>query len=377
MMDFVKSLSKSSLTGISPAALSAFARAAGWTRVGIYRRVSDIYEAERMPEIVVPRTSRIDDYAMVVSDLIRTFAVQCGREESAIFYDLTVADRDVIRIGGGGDDGEGLPVSAGVSLLNGSRDMVLAVACSLDNPQPVYRAGANHAASDYLGQLTFARGELGRAGLALVSPRLPPFQAPLLPEAVPGAPSGLVRRVTERLRESLTATREIAEQVAMGEVGELDVRVARGVSANLCEAIARMLDDLAAFEVSLSFALTRPATVGVVEIGFDRSYMEVLRSAAGELRAGAPVYDAKLFGFVHRLVREVSDDLGEVGLKAMVGGKSYSISAVLEHHDYVRAIEAHKTKSAVTVEGDLERVGQRWHLNRARIVDVVDPPSDC
>ena len=376
-MDFVKSLRKESLMGISPAALAAFAISVGWEKVGVYRRFSDVYAADGMPEIVVPRSTVIDDYSLVVSDLIKIFAVQCGREDSAVFLDLTLADRDVIRVGGSEGWSDGLPVSALVSLLNGSRDMVLAAACSLDRPRPVYRAGSNKAANDYLGQLTFSRGELGRSALALVSPRLPPFQDSLLPGFVPGMAPGMARQVTGRLWESLTATREAAEQVSMGEVGGLDGRVAEGVSANLCEAIARMLDELAAFQVSVSFALTRPADAGSVEIGFDDSYSEVLRSAASELRAGAPVYDAHLVGFVHRLSRGLSENLGEVGLNAMVERRVYSVTAFLDERDYMQAIEAHKTKSLVSIVGDLERVGGRWRLDGARILDVVVPPVDC
>ncbi len=41
----------------------------------------------------------------------------------------------------------------GVNLVGGTRDLVLSAACSLREPQPVYRAGANREAADLLKQM--------------------------------------------------------------------------------------------------------------------------------------------------------------------------------------------------------------------------------
>ena len=378
MMNFVKSLSKESLARISPASLSAFACSAGWEKGDEYRHVAYVYSGDRMPDILVPKIRDIGDYTMAVSDLITTFAVQSGREESAVYYDLAVADRDVIRVSGGEVEGGDLPAVSGLALMNGSMNMVQAVACSLDSSQPVYRAGSNQMANSYLKQLDLAYGDLVGGGLVLVSPVVPPVQSPLFPDTEDvELPVPLARRITGRLHQSLIATREAADQVVIGYTDAFVSRVGVGVSANLCEAITEVLDDMAAFQVAVSFALTRPVEVSHVKIGFDKSYSEILRSAASYFRAGAPIYDANLFGFIHRLSREDPDVPGAVGLKASVHGKVRSVSAVLNSADYDRAIEAHRTNSAVSVAGDLEQVGQRWHLRDARLVDTVDPADDC
>ena len=123
---------------------------------------------------MVPRTAVIDDYAMSVSDLIRTFARQAGRDEAAVYYDLTVADRDVIRVSVNGDGSEILPVASGVALLNRSRDMVLAAACSLGSSRPVYRVDSNSAASAYLKEVKMSHMETGSSVLVLQSPVVPP-----------------------------------------------------------------------------------------------------------------------------------------------------------------------------------------------------------
>ena len=72
------------LRAVSPAALSAWAHAVGWRRTGVYRKHSDIYAAPGKPEIVLPRTVHLGDYATVVSDAIRIFAEDSGRDELSL-----------------------------------------------------------------------------------------------------------------------------------------------------------------------------------------------------------------------------------------------------------------------------------------------------
>ena len=88
------------LLAISPAALSAYARAEGWARNGAYGDHADVYAAEEFPEIILPRTQRLGDYAHVVSQLIEIFAQVADMDEISIYRDLVTADRDVIRVSG-------------------------------------------------------------------------------------------------------------------------------------------------------------------------------------------------------------------------------------------------------------------------------------
>ena len=90
---------KGPLSEISPAALSAYARAAGWTRTDSYGDSSDVYTSDGLPEIIVPRTQRLGDYANVVSQLIDIFADVAGTDELSVYHDLVSSDRDVIRVG--------------------------------------------------------------------------------------------------------------------------------------------------------------------------------------------------------------------------------------------------------------------------------------
>ncbi len=154
---------RGALLAVSPAALSAYARAAGWRRHEPYRVHSDVYVGESRPEIIVPRTERLGDYASVVATLVDTFAGIAGQDELSVYRSLVTADRDVVRVRAAESDDGSVTLNAGVDLLGGARDMLLSAACSLREPRPVYRAGANREAVELLNHLGLGQTEQGRA----------------------------------------------------------------------------------------------------------------------------------------------------------------------------------------------------------------------
>ena len=78
-----------------------------------------------------------------------------------------------------------------------------------------------------------------------------------------------------------------------------------------------------------------------------------------------------MFGFVQRLKRGEAETGGNIALRTSVDGRNQSIATILESFDYERAIQAHRAKAPIVMEGDLERIGQRWRLLNARVVDVI------
>ena len=229
------------LKAVSPAALAAYARAAGWSKAETYGDHSDVYVAHGRPEIILPRTERLGDYASVVAMLIETFAQTSGQDELTVYRLLVVADRDVIRVRVAESDDGSVTLSGGADLIGGARDMLLSAACSLRDPRPVYRAGANREAADLLKRVRLGQTDQGSFVVTLLMPALlPPM--PALPPDPDDRNAPIERRMTRRLVEALGAVREAVERTVAGEEGAFGGSVASGVSANLCEALARIIE---------------------------------------------------------------------------------------------------------------------------------------
>ena len=354
-----------------PRPLSAYARVSGWVKAESYGDFSDVYATEGMPEIILPRTNRLGDYPNIVSRLIEIFARVTDTDELSLYRDLVTADRDVVRVRALGEHDGTVDVDDGISLIRGARDMFLAAACSLVEPRRLYRAGANKEANEYLRKVRLGQTEHGSFVATLLTPVVsPPIQQPLTPDwGYDDDP--IERRVTKRLSEALVATREATEKTIVGDDDAFSKTVTSGASANLFEALVQSVEPFFELEVSIVWARTRPMGNARKAIRFAKEDVPILNEAARLFRNREPKLDEQLFGFVQRLKRDEHEVDGTVSLRASIEGRTEAVMAVLNQNDYEQAITAHKERSPVIAVGDLERVGQRWHLSSPRIIAII------
>lgn len=364
---------RDALLAVSPAALSAYARAEGWTKVEPYGDFSDVYVADGLPEIILPRTENLSDYANVVSTLIGIFARVADVDEFALYRDLVTADRDVIRMRAPDSSDGAVSLDDGVGFVRGASDLLLAAACSYDNPQPLYRAGANKEARDYLRQMRLGQTEQGSFVLTLLSPVVPPpMQLALNLDSKELPEEDIVeRRITKHLAGTLKAARKAIEGTVSGASDAFATVLPEGVSANLCEALDKMIVPFSTMDVSFVWARTRPVLKAREVIRFSNDDAPILREAARAFRQRGPRLDESLVGFVNILSRREDEDEGKVRLKTEIDGTLQSVNTILSQSEYARAIQAHAEQATVIAEGDLERVGQRWNLLNARIKSII------
>jgi hypothetical protein len=205
--------------------------------------------------------------------------------------------------------------------------------------------------------------------------------APVPPQLQPALDSDWVayedepygRQVTRRLVAALNASRNAVETAASGDgFKAFDDAVGAGVSANLCEAVAGLIEQSGTVDISVAWARTRPTPEPARRITFSANDADIMREAARTFRARHPKMDVSLFGTVHSLKRDHEEIEGLVTLKAMVDDKIQSVRGVLDQANYSIAVQAHDAKTPVVVQGDLERVGQRWQLTNARVTALLD-----
>ena len=363
---------REALLAVSPSALSAYARAAGWTKGDTYGDHSDVYAAEGLPEVILPRTQRLGDYAVVVSRLIEIFAKAAEMDELALYRDLVTADRDVIRVRvAPGDDDGSMTVNNGVNLVRGAHDLLLAAACSLREPRPLYRAGANREANNYLNQVRLGQTEQGSYVVTLLTPVVPQPMQQMLDPNWASDDDPIERQMTWRLNQALTATREATERTIGGESDAFSEAVRQGTSANLCEALVTLIEPFPTLDISLTWARTRPMDTARSVVRFANADAPILREAARLFREREPQPDVCLVGLVQRLKRAEWETDGAITLRAYVDGRIQSVTTVLKQSDYEQAIHAHTIKAPVVLKGELERFGQRWRLLNPDVADVI------
>ena len=361
------------LRDITPAALTSLAVELGWRELEPYGDHSAVYSAADLPEIILPRTRELGDYTRVVARLIEVFSSIGNRGTQDVYRDLLTADRDVVRVRV--DDGDSIPLGSGEDLIAGTRSILIATARSLSNPRAVYR-GSTKEATDLVNQVRLGQTEQGSYVVALHTPVVTALTPAMLddPEDDFAPPH---RRMTRRLTEALTTTREALERGDLASDGEMmDSVVSKGVSANLCEALVNLIHAFSSLDIKVTWARTRPERSRREAFRFFKPDVQHLEAASRLFRELGLHSNAQLVGSVVELRRAESESNGNVTLRAEVAGSLRSVTANLKPPNYDLAIQAHRDKASLLVTGTLERVGERWHLKDPVITGTVPASLD-
>ena len=361
---------RDALLAVSPIALSAYARAAGWSKVETFGDYSDVYDAEGLPEIILPRIDRLGDYAKVVSQLIGIFADVAKTDTLSLYHDLITVEYDVIRVRAVSSSEDGsIAVNEGLKLLNGAWNMLRAAAFSLHSPKPVYFGRHERFISDYLRRVKLGHTEQGSYVIKLLSPIIIQDKEPDQRKMFEEDP--IERKMTLRLTQALEATREVLDRNVGENQEALFETVKRGASANLCNAVATAVDTFSELSVSLTWALTYPRESPRYDVQFKSHEPPLLKDVAKKFKAIEPQLDKSFFGYVQILDRDKNKEEGTVTLNVDIQGRTTPVSATLMPSDYGQAIQAHITKSEVCITGDLIKKRNSWLLQNPRIINVI------
>jgi hypothetical protein len=374
----VRILDKPALEAISPAALRAYLVYEGWRQLEPFGEFSEVYtrsEAQPQSELVVPASTEIADYASAVGEALHFLSLFEDREELAIYGDLVRADRDVIRVRAPAADNDGsIGIDPGVKLVAHARNMLASAACAALEPRSAYQLGKIQKAEDYMRRVRLGQTEEGSFVITLLTPIPPVLAGPSKTSMWPRLEQEpFERRVTRMLTQSLHAAREAIIESNRGEGLKAFVSaVSKGVSANLCEALASIIDRSDGADVSVTWARTRPTPIARDRIVFGRADGEILTEAARQLRLREPRRDERVLGYVTDLHRAEGDIEGHVTVKAIIDGRPRSLSMILPKDDYEIAVEANARQVPITLVGDLELDGQRWKLADPREIRLME-----
>ena len=369
--------------------LRAYLHARGWREEG---RLGDkalilVRDAHGESfEILLPLREDIGDYLARMAEAVHVLAEVEQRAETSILADLSVAGSDVIRVRAMEASHDGtIPLLGGVALYTEARELLLAAACAAQSPRPVFHSRKPQMALDYMNNVRMGQSERGSYVATLLSPVDPALrsvsggQLPLLPEF---EEEPYERLVTLTLVRALRAAREaVTEAIATDGFEAFESRVENGISSNLCEALAGLIETVGAVDIGLTWAKVRPLhgeeTSAPIRIDFTRTAGKVLHEAARQFRSREPLLEQALIGWVTRLGRGPDDEMGGAALSLLVDGKPKTAKVTgLGHADYQKLSIANVERKAVSCEGDLYRIGRGYELRNVRnitLLSVEDP----
>lgn len=361
------------LREISPHSLAAYVKSQGWYPAEEYGDSSLVFEKSGFPEIIVPKTSEIGDYEYSVSQVIAALSKIEDRGELQVFNDLITSDKDVIRLTAQGEGHSGtIAVTDGLGFLQNSFNLLQAAACSAIDPKPYFHAGKYRRASSYMQKVEMGQTERGSFVVNLLAPVPPALHLDQgnIWDEIYSEP--FERAVTFTFVNALRSAKEAAfDTVNSSKLENFYQKVPRGISANLCSALADLIEYGRNLKISLTWARTRPLERERPSFEFGRSEGELFREVARAFLEREPQFDQTFTAFVVRLKREAAEERGHIGLQLFGGETPVAATADVSDRLYRAAIFAHEHKRLVQISGDLKKKGQRWHFEPLHDITVL------
>ncbi|WP_329111344.1 hypothetical protein [Micromonospora sp. NBC_01699] len=354
-------------SALTPETLSRYLSSTGWApeqhleRATLWSRREDDGDFQ----VLVPGDRDLRDYASRVSDLLTTVAAVEERPIRLLLDDLETTGADTLsfRLLPSGPSGT-IPLFNAVDALAGVRELVVSSTYALMSEQPMLVQGRRPDSA-----LDFARTvRLGtpRAGSWAIAAQL------AVPRADVNADPPLARRVSLQMHRAVRACFAASGEAQREfDLGLFLRRTGEGVSANVCDALAKLGRDGVPYDVRFNWAVQLPSSVPARSFRFSTRRIEVLRAAAEQLKVAVPDGEVTVEGQVSKLRR----DIGEGGqatvrgpISTVYGSSERSVRVLLPDALYQQLVDAHGRRQHVRVIG----TAVRGRIERVSHVEILD-----
>jgi hypothetical protein len=365
---------------IQPSNVQSYLRSGGWDLTFVEEGIVSVWTLPAAPEsfeVHVPLDVDASGYAQRIHELLEQLSAIEDRSQLRVFLDIQEWNSDAIRFGYTTRPGLEYPIlGAGIDLLAQARELLMAVASSIVDPQPWYARRRPKEAAEYVATLEVS-----------------PFEEPLnirvlarLEAALFGAGESeflpFARRVSVRLRDSLDYLSALLTMNAMVQDSDwLDSCLQYGLSANVTESILSLLQHStsvgATVEISLRLAAARSLPNATLSVWrFRRAQCAALKEIGDRLKSFTPGADERVLFLVEN-IRDTRR--GRIISGAALIGDEFRRIEMSVDDELLRVAElARSRNSAVQCVGRLRRRpnSARFELLQPHDVQIIHGDND-
>lgn len=164
------------------------------------------------------------------------------------------------------------------------------------------------------------------------------------------------RRVTATMSRALGVLEDMAGSHRGPTPSEISDSIGEGVSYELCQALAKVVNTESVSALDVAFHWSRvaappPGTPAHVE--FNRAAIEIVDQVSEQLKTKIYTREHLIYGVVTDLSRQPDDDTGRVGVQTLIKRRSRTVWMDLPDGDYHTAVHCHDAGIPVRVRGTL------------------------
>ncbi len=364
--------SKNELGKIYPVDLISYLKSKGWTQKQCAYNSLLIWTQKKAEkeefEVLVPLETNFVDYALRISETLSVLEIFENRSASSIYQNLINSSADVIRIRAHSSKtfNGTLPLNDSVFLLEASRDLITAAACSTILPKANYPTRKPDKVVEFMDKVQFDHTEKG-SFIITISTKIPPILK--MPETnneniIIEEP--FERRVMMNLILALEACREASKKAFISnDINSFELAIEKGVSANLCEAIVGISNSCGNehLDISMEWSLGRPAPKPIPnKVEFNKDFLPFIGEAARTFKETKPIEEFELRGVVIKLTSKDRKKSGEITVFGLLEGQQRKVNIKLEKPIYDIAIKAHQDGIPISCIGELKKQGSIYSL---------------
>jgi hypothetical protein len=358
------------INALSPAHVSAYLRANGWEDQGAYGafgRLFRRYVGSEGKEILLPTRSSIVDFARRMTELVTDLAVAEGRSTGAVLFDLTLAPFDVVRVRSkDADDYGSVRFAEGLQLHEEARNVLIAAAraATADVPRKAWKGRRPEAINEYLDRVRLGQTEKNSFSVTILSPYS--FDPVDQPQGALFSHEAFGRRVTRQFGRALSAIETALAEAVSNPVPAFEKTVEAGVSADLCQSLAKLADNDVGAEVSVSWSPAKPVSQPI-RLALSRQDAAVLQEVARAFAREEPELGAQVQGVITRIAEDPKTFDGSATIEALVEGRLRRVHiAGFEESERDLLIDAFRKRKRIQVEGELTLEANRLKLGNPR-----------
>jgi hypothetical protein len=364
---------------IDPSELSGYLLSRGWQREGTWRGAG-VWELESSGRLLIPDRREFQDDDELLVDAIRRLAGYEERPERDVLQDIAepMVDAQYFRMHPEAPAGT-TSLPSGIKAVQGIHELMKTAGRTVEEgPKILFEGQRSRHVGAFLETIMLGSAAPGSYVLtARVLATVPgPPQLELWVEDPAGRRPGMLigREVLSGLHHAIVVARDAAENVASGRgrIDAFDERVADGISANLCQALA----DLGGhaknrpFEIGFTWARGLPGHEQTGPVSFTGEMARALAQAGDDLERLAKSGHAQIIGQVETLNMSPGESprIKIVGEFRADGGTPVqrSLWVIVSMTDYNRAIEAQRAGRFLDVEGRLVTSNRRREMRPDR-----------
>lgn len=341
-----------------PADVTEWLRIRGWTQAGSLGDIAQRWQSGTAG-VVVPMLTTSPDFTLRWSEMLDRLASNLQTDQAGVLLAVTKAGSDIAEFRASGQIDDTLPLGDAATLIDSVRRAMQASANSALQPRSYYGHSLLDAAKDHSRNVRMGQTRRGSYVVPVIS-RLPILQPEDGDDAVlfeDAAYQPFARNAMLRLAEGLTELHELTHGATIPTRSRITESVGRGVSSELCEAVANTLEaeSIADLNVSFTWAERLPAGLAAEAVRLDGASLDLVRQVGNILRGEPVVGPQTVVGYVKRLDRGEDDEVGRVTLRILDNDKARNVTLELNDEEYHVAGEANTERRMVSATGVLRR----------------------